>query len=454
MANKKITELTELTTPAGADLFAIVDDTDTTTKKVTVSNLMTQAPVQTSDINGFATTVSLGNHESLTSSVHGISAFGATLVDDADAATARTTLGLGTAATQDTGTSANNVVQLDGTAKLPAVDGSLLTNLSVSLSKSLVTPTFTGTPPTYTLTSSENGKVVIVNQSSTAYITVPQSLGSGFNCTIVQQGVGRVVLQAGTGATVAGYDLGVATIGQYGVIDLVPIATDSYYVTGDTDRAPFLNTYSADFDGTNEHLHFGTSATNKNIFFGTGDYAFSIWFRQTSTSNDTLYEGATTTSYGYVQNQTLHIRGFTGSNETFSSVVVNNDWNHLVITRVSGTVDIYLNNSSRTGALTIAGTSPVSNPFIANFGFHVVSGYFWQGQMDEISFHIGSGLSSSQVSAMYNSGVPIDISSGYGATHWWRMGDSFSGTTITDQIGSEPLEAANGVDLQSTTVPS
>ena len=46
MANKKITELTELTSPAGADLFAIVDDTDTTTKKVTVTNLMGQAPVQ------------------------------------------------------------------------------------------------------------------------------------------------------------------------------------------------------------------------------------------------------------------------------------------------------------------------------------------------------------------------------------------------------------------------
>ena len=100
MANKKITELTELTAPVGADLFAIVDDTDTTTKKVTVSNLMTQAPVQTADISGFATTVSLGSHESLTSSVHGISAFGATLVDDADAAAARTTLGLGSLSTE------------------------------------------------------------------------------------------------------------------------------------------------------------------------------------------------------------------------------------------------------------------------------------------------------------------------------------------------------------------
>ena len=44
--------------------------------------------------------------------------------------TARTNLGLGTAATLDVGTGANNVVQLDGTGALPAVDGSNLTNVS------------------------------------------------------------------------------------------------------------------------------------------------------------------------------------------------------------------------------------------------------------------------------------------------------------------------------------
>jgi hypothetical protein len=45
MANKKITDLDPLTTPAGADILAIVDDVagTATTKKVTVTNLMGQA---------------------------------------------------------------------------------------------------------------------------------------------------------------------------------------------------------------------------------------------------------------------------------------------------------------------------------------------------------------------------------------------------------------------------
>ena len=65
-----------------------------------------------------------------TAAVYDLTAAGKALLDDADASAQRTTLGLGTAAVANTGTSAGNVVVLDGSAKLPAVDGSQLTNIA------------------------------------------------------------------------------------------------------------------------------------------------------------------------------------------------------------------------------------------------------------------------------------------------------------------------------------
>jgi len=64
-----------------------------------------------------------------TAATYDLTTAGKALLDDADSSAQRTTLGLGTAATLDVGTGANNIVQLDGSAKLPAVDGSELINL-------------------------------------------------------------------------------------------------------------------------------------------------------------------------------------------------------------------------------------------------------------------------------------------------------------------------------------
>lgn len=59
-----------------------------------------------------------------------VTSFGRSLMDDADAAAGRTTLGLGTAAVANTGTGSGNIPVLDGSGRLPAVDGSQLTGIT------------------------------------------------------------------------------------------------------------------------------------------------------------------------------------------------------------------------------------------------------------------------------------------------------------------------------------
>ena len=53
----------------------------------------------------------------------------------------------------------------------------------------------------YTLQSSDNGKVVTLDNGTTAStLSIPQSLGDGFNCIIVQKGNHETTIRA-SGAT-------------------------------------------------------------------------------------------------------------------------------------------------------------------------------------------------------------------------------------------------------------
>jgi hypothetical protein len=65
----------------------------------------------------------------LTGLWNNVSTLGRTLISHAAASDMRTSLGLGTAATLAVGTGANNIVQLNGSGNLPAVNGAALTGI-------------------------------------------------------------------------------------------------------------------------------------------------------------------------------------------------------------------------------------------------------------------------------------------------------------------------------------
>ena len=216
MANKKITELTELTTPAGADIVAIVDDVagTATTKKVTVTNLMGQAPVQS--VN---------------------SATGAVVLDADDISDASTTNKFVTAAdiTNLGNLSGTNTGDQDLSSYLQSVsagdltdgnfDGTAISGFDASINDQ------TGT--TYTLVAGDNGKVVVLDNASTVTVTVPSGLGAGFNCSFVQKGAGQVSFSASS-TTINNRQSHTKINGQYGVASIVAYAADTFVLAGDT----------------------------------------------------------------------------------------------------------------------------------------------------------------------------------------------------------------------------
>ena len=89
------------------------------------------------------------------------------------------------------------------------------------------------TSTSYSLQSSDNGKVVTLSNASAITLTIPSGLGDGFNCLIVQKGAGQITLSA-SGTTLINRQSHTKTAGQYAVVSIVNIGSDSIIVGGDT----------------------------------------------------------------------------------------------------------------------------------------------------------------------------------------------------------------------------
>jgi len=105
-----------------------IDKIDSTDSVTSVAGRTGAVTLSTADISGLATVASTGAYSDLT----GTPTL-ATVATTGAYSDLSGTPTLGTAAALDVGTSASNIVQLNGSAQLPAVDGSLLTGISASI---------------------------------------------------------------------------------------------------------------------------------------------------------------------------------------------------------------------------------------------------------------------------------------------------------------------------------
>lgn len=144
------------------------------------------------------------------------------LLNDGTASDQRTTLGLGSISTYSTGDFARIIGDnvFDGTQNFG--DGEI-NRFSATINNQINT--------TYTILQSDNGKVVTLdNNSSAITVSVDNSVSPGFNCLVVQLGSGQVRF---SGSIYNRYDH-TKLVGKYSIATLVKLDSNIIILSGDT----------------------------------------------------------------------------------------------------------------------------------------------------------------------------------------------------------------------------
>lgn len=207
------------------------------------------------------------------------------------------------------------------------------------------------------------------------------------------------------------------------------------------------NTYSVNLDGTNDYIDCGGDADFSFTDGAGNDSAFSIsaWVKlDASTRGRIISKGDVEWLMGTDGNSKFSL--FLYGSATNINIAVREStalstgtWHHLVATydgsETVGGINLYRAGGTITTTTSSGGTytGMSSQQGALNIGRWQSNNSFYNGLVDEVAI-FDYELTSSQVSDIYNSGSPSDISS-LSPLGWWRMGDNdgATGTTITDQ---------------------
>ncbi len=195
----------------------------------------------------------------------------------------------------------------------------------------------------------------------------------------------------------------------------------------------FQNIYSLSFDGVDDYVDCGTELGNS--FGVTTNISISMWINPSVTSGNDLFFniGSFSNSFGQIAFQLLSNKLYVKLNNGARSYNVaytnTTDWQHLVFVydgSNSANTKMHINNVEQ--STTAAGVFPSSLDLsnlktIIGAGYSV--SYTYSGLQDEVAI-FNSSLTSANVTSIYNSGVPNDISSISGLSAWYRNGDNGS----------------------------
>jgi hypothetical protein len=88
-------------------------------------------------------------------------------------------------------------------------------------------------PGDYTLAAADSGRIIRTTGSSPSTITVPAGLPLGWGCAVIQGGAGQVTFAAAGGVTVSSRQSFTKTAGQYALVSLLHLGSNTHVLLGD-----------------------------------------------------------------------------------------------------------------------------------------------------------------------------------------------------------------------------
>jgi len=238
-------------------------------------------------------------------------------------------------------------------------------------------------------------------------------------------------------------------------IDFGEVCEDSWSpetnLTG-TGGSSFSNTQSIELDGIDDYVNCGNGASLQ--FSNT--LSVSCWVKTSTSSKGILAirVGNTPTQEAFSLTSSGEVRMNNGTRLTANTSILDNNYHHVVVTYntslATNNLKIYIdgildNSVNRTTVIQGSGTNYLI------IGEYRASNFF-NGNIDEVSV-FNSELSSSDVTSIYNSGVPNDISS-LSPVSWWRCGDGDTAPTLTDNGSGGNDGTMTNFTTFSTDVPT
>jgi len=206
-----------------------------------------------------------------------------------------------------------------------------------------------------------------------------------------------------------------------------------------TATSSFSNTKSLDFDGVDDYVDCGTTLGAHLGSSYAGDQTVSLWYKRTSSRIESPFNfGNTNFAYGrglglLFINNILRVSINDNWRASFTTTFDTN-WHHVLYSAKNNgdnTFDLkmYLDGTEVINTnVNIGQNSLALSPnIIVTIGR--AGGYEFKGNIDEVAFW--NSDQSSNISSIYNSGNPNDLTS-LNPLAWWRNGDGDTYPTITD----------------------